>query len=296
MLNTKNIDRALAQYADIDDAAVAESLTVFGALLKAAADLSAGLEQAEPEWSKEELQQAIEGKQALLSLGRLTIDREAFERGLKHLAAVYEQAAELDDEGRALCAQVDWSDYATESLMAVAQTDPMAYLQAVETLSPDENLLDLYILPIVGFTLRAFLDATATAASKELDAVIPDTVHIERSLTCPVCGSGAAVAAVVETMRNGNIKKLYCTCCGANWKFERIRCAVCGDEAVSDLTYVHDDKDDKHRLHVCKACQSAMPTVFAGDEMRFCPDVESIVMSSLEEFFLAKQAAENTQS
>ena len=96
-------------------------------------------------------------------------------------------------------------------------------------------------------------------------------------------------------MRNGNVKKLYCTCCGASWKFERIRCAVCGDEAVSDLSYVHDEKDESHRLHVCKSCGAAMPTVFAGEELNFNADVEGIVMSGLENFYEEEKAGK-TQS
>ena len=289
MLNIKTIDRALAKYAATDDPACAESLAVFGALLKESAAIAAEMNHPVPQWSGEDLKAAVEGKKTLLSSGALLIDTQAFVAAVERLAGVYAAAAELDEEAEKLCAEVDWSDYATESLMQTASTDPTAYLQAVEALSPDEDLLDLYVLPILGFALRAFLDAAATQASSEMEKIGADTVHFKRSLACPVCGGPASIAAVVETPRNGNIKKLYCSCCGASWKFERIRCAVCGDDAVSDLEYVHDEKDDKHRLHVCKSCNSAMPTVFAGDELGMSPDVESIVMSSLEDFFLREQ-------
>ena len=60
-----------------------------------------------------------------------------------------------------------------------------------------------------------------------------------------------------------------------DWQFERIRCAVCGDEATSELQYVHLEGDDKHRLHVCSACDSTVATVFGAESEDFDPDFES---------------------
>lgn len=289
MLNIKTIDRALAKYIDQtrqSDPSCAESLAIYGALLKEAAAIAAENTTPVVQWSEDELKAVLEDEdKTLMQGGQIVIDPAHFEASLRRMARVFLAGVETDEEARKLCEEVDWSDYATASLADLAGTDPMQYMQAIVELSPDENVLDLFVLPVVGFTLRAFLDASATHASQRLEALVPDTVHEERRLACPVCGAPAAIAAVVETPRNGNIKKLYCTCCGGSWKFERIRCAVCGTEAVSDLEYVHDEADDKHRLHVCRNCDSAMPTVFAGDETGFCPDVENIYMSRLAGFW-----------
>lgn len=290
MLNITSIEKALEKYSDTQNPGLLDSLTVFGALLKKAAHIAEQQQCALPQYSQEALEEAVRGKATLLSHGDVAIDAQAFQKALIEMSEVFQQAAQLDDEALQLCQQVDWSDYATPSLLQVAARDPMQYLQTIEAISPDEDLLDIYVLPIVGFTLRAFLDSVATEASQKIDALYPDTVHIQRPLTCPVCGSSAAVAAVVGTPRNGNVKKLYCTCCGAQWKFERIRCAVCGDDAVSDLEYVHDEQDQAHRLHVCKGCSSAMPTVFTAETLGFNADIESIVMSDLEAFFMQNQA------
>ena len=78
---------------------------------------------------------------------------------------------------------------------------------------------------------------------------------------------------MTDTPLNGHVKQLWCTCCGAHWVFERIRCAVCGDQAVSDLSYIHDETDETRRLHVCAGCHAAFPTIFAGEELNFCADV-----------------------
>lgn len=285
MLNTKTIEKSLAAHLQTDDASLAESLHIFGGLLKNAARISSSQPGNEPEWTTHQLAQALKSKETILAQTPVAIDSAAFEAALKDMAACFLDAAGLAGDLKARCEAVVWSDYAVPALTAVAGRAPLEYMQAVESLAQDDDLLDLFIFPVIGFTLRAFLDATATAASTALDKVYPDTVHIERPLNCPVCGSPAAIAAVVETMHNGNVKRLYCNCCGGWWKFERIRCAVCGDEAVSDLEYVHDASDDKRRLHVCKSCHRAMPTLFVGESVGFSPDVESIAMSGLENYY-----------
>lgn len=285
MLNIKSIDRSIQAYSQTDDELFKESLEIFGSLIKKAAEIAATLKTEEIVWSKEELMAALTGKATLLSTGKVKIDPKAFEDALKAVASCFIESAHLSDDLRQLCESVQWSDYAVPALVEVASTDPLKYVDAIQTLSQDEDLLDVFILPVVGSSLRAFLDAYATAASRELDAVMPDTTHIERPVSCPVCGCGASIAAVVETQHSGNVKRLYCTCCGADWKFERIRCAVCGDEAVSDLEYVHEDGDEKHRLHVCKSCGQTMPTVFAGEGLGFSPDIESIAMSHLQAYY-----------
>ena len=122
-----------------------------------------------------------------------------------------------------------------------------------------------------------------------------DTVHFERPTHCPVCGSPAAIASVSGTANHGNVKTLYCTTCGAHWPFERIRCAACGDEAVSDLTYVHDDKDDTRRLHVCRHCRAAFPTIFVADAEQFDPDIDGIAVSRLAEWYEAHRGDPENQ-
>ena len=295
MLNIKNIERSLAKYAGTEDALLADKLKVFGALIKRAAEISARSQTVMPQWTHEDFEAAQRGTITLLKKSPVRLDPKAFYEALTELAAVFVEASALNDEGRALCACVDWQALAAPELVALAASDPYAYLERIESLVENKDVLEIFVLPVAGFAIRAFLDPVASEAGREIDALQPDTVHTERALKCPVCGGPAAIAAVVGTMRNGNVKKLYCTCCGASWKFERIRCAVCGDEAVSDLSYVHDEKDESHRLHVCKSCGAAMPTVFAGEELNFNADVEGIVMSGLENFYEEEKAGK-TQS
>ena len=285
MLNRKSLERALAQYAGHQDAAVRDRLAYFGPALLKAADLKAALPAAEPVWSADDIEAARLGQKTLLSTGAVSIDPEAFRSSLADVSAALLEGGEPEGDLLEACRAVCWDAFVTDELVALAAVRPLDFLAKVEVLAGESDVLDLYILPALGLTLRVFLDGAADEASSLIAKSQTDTTHHNRPLACPICGAEAAVAAVVETPANGSVKKLWCTCCGGHWLFERIRCAHCGDQAVSDLSYVHDEADDTHRLHVCKACGEAFPTVFAKDEMRFNADVEQIAMSGLQMFY-----------
>ena len=72
-----------------------------------------------------------------------------------------------------------------------------------------------------------------------------------------------AISSVSEgTEGNSNNRYLFCSCCGTQWPFERIRCALCGNTNSNKLKYVYADEDPAHRMHVCEDCGGAMATVF----------------------------------
>lgn len=150
----------------------------------------------------------------------------------------------------------------------------------------DEALLDIFVLPVLGETLRAYLTRFAEKASGLLERSEEQKPSYSRTNTCFCCGSEPDIAAVVETTLRGNVKKLFCSTCGASWLYERIRCVRCGNDVVSELTYISDEADDMHRMHVCSKCGGAMPTLFAmGDELTFSADIEAIVLTGLEEAY-----------
>lgn len=174
------------------------------------------------------------------------------------------------------------SNFTTPELVKIAESAPCDYFDHVAKAAQPDDLLDFYILPVLGYSLRTFLDGFAEQASRAITKYDDVTVR-DRPLRCPVCGGTPDFAAVYATARNGNVKHLYCGVCGANWKFERIRCAACGSSVVSDLSYVHEEKDPSRRLHVCKACGEAVPTFFApGGEESFSPEIERILVTGLE--------------
>lgn len=276
MLSLKKLDRLFAKY-NINPAE-----DQFLAMLREAARLKTEVTAPEVQWTPEEMQDALHGKKPLFASRFIQIPREEFLRVFAAIRAVADASVPSGDP----CLNIPAPEafFTQDTLDALAKY-PDALWDRIEEAGMDLTLAELYFVPVTAFAMRVFLDDAATEASRAFDRMVPDTVHFKRSITCPVCGTRASMAAVGATQNRGNVKRLYCACCGADWQFERIRCAVCGDEATSELQYVHLEGDDKHRLHVCSACESSVATVFGAESEDFDPDFESWRCAELMEAY-----------
>lgn len=280
-MQKRTLEAAL-QNASVDDPVVADRLAYFGPALLKVCEVARRLPTAElPEQARIE-EALIRPDRTLLADGPVAIDPAEFEEVVREFAVVLHDAAHAEESLSDAMKAVDWTRFTTPDLVEVARTRPSDYFDRVEEAAEGDDLLSYYILPVLGFALRAHLDRFAAQASAAIDRTDDVTDH-DRPLVCPVCGGLPDFASVHATPKNGNVKHLHCGTCGAHWKFERIRCAACGTSAVSDLSYVHDEADPARRLHVCKACGAATPTFFAsGDAESFSPEVERLRLTGLE--------------
>lgn len=280
-MQKRTLEAAL-QNASVDDPVVADRLAYFGPALLKVCEVGRRLPTAElPEQARIE-EALIRPDRTLLADGPVAIDPAEFEEVVREFAVVLHDAAHAEGSLSDAMKAVDWTRFTTPDLVEVARTRPSDYFDRVEEAAEGDDLLSYYILPVLGFALRAHLDRFAAQASAAIDRTDDVTDH-DRPLVCPVCGGLPDFASVHATPKNGNVKHLHCGTCGAHWKFERIRCAACGTSAVSDLSYVHDEADPARRLHVCKACGAATPTFFAsGDAESFSPEVERLRLTGLE--------------
>ncbi len=280
-MQKRTLEAAL-QNASVDDPVVADRLAYFGPALLKVCEVARRLPTAElPEQARIE-EALIRPDRTLLADGPVAIDPAEFEEVVREFAFVLHDAAHAEGSLSDAMKAVDWTRFTTPDLVEVARTRPSDYFDRVEEAAEGDDLLSYYILPVLGFALRAHLDRFAAQASAAIDRTDDVTDH-DRPLVCPVCGGLPDFASVHATPKNGNVKHLHCGTCGAHWKFERIRCAACGTSAVSDLSYVHDEADPARRLHVCKACGAATPTFFAsGDAESFSPEVERLRLTGLE--------------
>ena len=280
-MQKRTLEAAL-QNASVDDPVVADRLAYFGPALLKVSEVARRLPTAElPEQARIE-EALIRPDRTLLADGPVAIDPAEFEEVVREFAVVLHDAAHAEGSLSDAMKAVDWTRFTTPDLVEVARTRPSDYFDRVEEAAEGDDLLSYYILPVLGFALRAHLDRFAAQASAAIDRTDDVTDH-DRPLVCPVCGGLPDFASVHATPKNGNVKHLHCGTCGAHWKFERIRCAACGTSAVSDLSYVHDEADPARRLHVCKACGAATPTFFAsGDAESFSPEVERLRLMGLE--------------
>ena len=280
-MQKRTLEAAL-QIASVDDPVVADRLAYFGPALLKVCEVARRLPTAElPEQARIE-EALIRPDRTLLADGPVAIDPAEFEEVVREFAVVLHDAAHAEGSLSDAMKAVDWTRFTTPDLVEVARTRPSDYFDRVEEAAEGDDLLSYYILPVLGFALRAHLDRFAAQASAAIDRTDDVTDH-DRPLVCPVCGGLPDFASVHATPMNGNVKHLHCGTCGAHWKFERIRCAACGTSAVSDLSYVHDEADPARRLHVCKACGATTPTFFAsGDAESFSPEVERLRLTGLE--------------
>lgn len=265
MLNVKKLDRLFSKFN------VNPAEDQFLALLREAAVLTAAVDVKDPQWSQQELSEALHGKHSLFSVRPMELSREQY---LNVFDALQKVARAAEPESDMWVGMPDAEAFFTQERLDALAQNPEVLWDELEKSGVDLDAASQAFVPVACFALRVFFDQAAADACKQMDKLVPDTVHFERSLTCPVCGLNASLAGVGATQNHGNVKRLYCSCCGGSWQFERIRCAMCGTEAVSDLQYVHPHDDDKHRLHVCSACGEAVPTVFGAESDDFDPDLE----------------------
>ena len=254
-------------------------------LLSALCDAVKDLDIAAAPWTGDDVMKAALGKKTLLERSVPAVTAAQFSEVGRRLAAAYLETVQPSDDIRAAVNALAWDHLTTNAELTEGLGHPARLTETLVN-KTDERIRPAAAL-LIALSLRALLESSAARASDLFAQAQKDTVHFERPTHCPVCGSPAAIASVSGTANHGNVKTLYCTTCGAHWPFERIRCAACGDEAVSDLTYVHDDKDDTRRLHVCRHCRAAFPTIFVADAEQFDPDIDGIAVSGLVEWYEA---------
>lgn len=135
--------------------------------------------------------------------------------------------------------------------------------QAVQSISKrlgithmsDEN--GMFALAVVS-TIRVWARAAAELiyCPEILDYDFPETP------CCPCCGASAALAVVRPTVSvDGGHRNLYCAHCGTMWHYPRIKCSHCGSVDPHDLRYFYSPSDEAHQMHVCRDCETALPSV-----------------------------------
>ena len=75
---------------------------------------------------------------------------------------------------------------------------------------------------------------------------------------CPICGSEPKIG---ELREEEGRRFLFCSQCGFEWNFMRIKCPFCGNEEQRTLAYFTVEDDEMHRVDVCNACKRYIKTV-----------------------------------
>lgn len=98
---------------------------------------------------------------------------------------------------------------------------------------------------------------------------------------CPVCGSAATMG---ELQGNNQEKHLRCGACGADWTFNRLMCACCGNEDHRTQRYLAPEgRAGRVRVDTCDRCKGYLKVIAA-----FSPTpaelvaIEDLATSSLD--------------
>ena len=177
-MNPKSIERALDRYRAFKDEDVRRRLAIFGPLILEAAAISNELDdedvvvEREPT-ADETIAASKPNGTPLLRAGFVRINADSFCRCAKHLGSVLLKSLELDEKLGSAAQHFDFAPYCTEALVRTASENPHGYLEAVVKLwdsgDADEALLDIFVLPVLGETLRAYLTRFAEKASGLLE-------------------------------------------------------------------------------------------------------------------------------
>ena len=283
MINLKRIDGVVAAYAAQQAEPEQARLRFFRALWAEQHDIARDLAPAYRVPPAEAVERLAGEKRPILRVYPARIRIDQLVAATRRMAAVLCAHGGFDETVIAELSTLDWK-LPCMANAAAAGSDPALYLQdALEALG--QAGLSEQAAPAaasaLSLALRGLLDPVADDIMAARDAAGQAEAH---PVDCPVCGGDATLAVVgAGSGTAGGQRTLFCAQCGANWKFERIRCARCGTRNQGHLHYYHVGDDDAHRIHTCDECGGYIRTVFQKDLLSpIVPDVENAVMATLD--------------
>lgn len=97
---------------------------------------------------------------------------------------------------------------------------------------------------------------------------------------CPICGKEPKIGEIRE--EEGR-RFLFCTQCGFEWRYRRIKCPFCGNEEQQTLAYFTIEGEEKYRVDVCHECKRYIKIVdFRESKEEANLDVEDIATLHLD--------------
>ncbi|MCK9273554.1 MAG: formate dehydrogenase accessory protein FdhE [Syntrophales bacterium] len=97
---------------------------------------------------------------------------------------------------------------------------------------------------------------------------------------CPICGREPKIAELRDEVGQ---KFLFCSQCGFEWRFPRLKCPFCSNEDQQSLAYFTVEDEEKYRVDVCNVCNRYIKTVdFREYKIHPNLDVEDIATLHLD--------------
>jgi FdhE protein len=98
---------------------------------------------------------------------------------------------------------------------------------------------------------------------------------------CPTCGARPAMARLVAGA-DARHRMLSCACCATRWRYQRIGCPFCGNEAPDRLDCLEIGSEPAFRVDSCGECGGYTKTwVGEGDESLFLAEWPTLHLDAL---------------
>lgn len=162
----------------------------------------------------------------------------------------------------------------------LSHPDQKRFFEAVTTSNPDlivpianeANVVPLELSLYASFVVSAILHGLVCASYQDPEAERPwDENNVWQQGYCPVCGSyptlgwldrGKVDERNTYLLPGGGRKHLHCGVCGANWRFLRLACPLCGIAKSKHIEILAEESNTHgESLDWCSECQSYCPTV-----------------------------------
>jgi len=141
---------------------------------------------------------------------------------------------------------------------------------------PDE--LDEDVIDLVDLFLEESLRPALEKVVEKYGSIVAGIGWTEGY--CPICGKEPKIGEIRE--EEGR-RFLFCTQCGFEWRFRRIKCPFCGNEEQQTLAYFSIEGEEKYRVDVCHECKRYIKIVdFRESKEEANLDVEDIATLHLD--------------
>lgn len=159
----------------------------------------------------------------------------------------------------------------------IFQHDSSYFKTLSEDLKVSEDLLIFVALNLA----KPFFETVAEKLKDKIaDKVMVDTIWLKNC--CPVCGSSAQIA---KLEKEAGKKILYCSLCGTEWRFVRMKCPFCCTEEQKSIKFLEEEKSP-YRIDVCEQCKRYIKTLDerkgGGEKRVFIPSVEDLATMYLD--------------
>lgn len=92
---------------------------------------------------------------------------------------------------------------------------------------------------------------------------------------CPICGSFPSIALIEE---EGGKRFLHCSSCGNDWRFTRVICPYCENDAKQGMDYFYVENKTQESAFVCDKCKKYLITLYRAGNL-FARDMDITAIS-----------------